>query len=158
MTLDEGIIHAEDVARNNHEAAIYLVDEHPTQAEKCEECAREHEQLAEWLKELKAYKEQSGDAISRQAVAQVLLKYAHSTEGKAFAEFLVSQINELPSVTPQQRTGRWIEVIDEIDSLGNKTWHHECSICGSDKSGWGTYKHCPDCGTKMEVSGCTKNI
>ena len=50
----------------------------------------------------------------------------------------------------QQRTGRWIEVIDETDSLGNKTWHHECSICGSDKSGWGTYKHCPDCGTKME--------
>lgn len=57
MTLDEGIIHAKDVARNNHEAAIYLADEHPTQAEKCEECAREHEQLAEWLKELKAYKE-----------------------------------------------------------------------------------------------------
>ena len=56
MTLDKGIIHAEDVARSNHEAAIYLVDEHPTQAEKCEECAREHEQLAIWLKELKAYK------------------------------------------------------------------------------------------------------
>lgn len=61
MNLDEGIRHAEDVARNNHEAAIYLADEHPTQAEKCEECAREHEQLAEWLKELKAYKEQDGD-------------------------------------------------------------------------------------------------
>lgn len=57
MTLDEGIIHAEDVARNNHEAATYLADEHPTQAEKCEECAREHEQLVIWLKELKAYKD-----------------------------------------------------------------------------------------------------
>ena len=57
MTLDEGIIHAEDVARIKHEASIYLVDEHPTQAEKCEECAREHEQLVEWLKELKAYKD-----------------------------------------------------------------------------------------------------
>lgn len=42
------------------------------------------------------------DAVSRQAVAQVLLKYAHSTEGKAFAEFLISQINDLPSVNPQQ--------------------------------------------------------
>lgn len=57
MTLEEGIIHAEDVARMNHEAAKHLTDEHPTQAEKCEACAEEHRQLAEWLKELKAYKE-----------------------------------------------------------------------------------------------------
>lgn len=60
MTLEEGIIHAEDVARMNHEAAKHLTDEHPTQAEKCEACAEEHQQLAEWLKELKAYKEQRG--------------------------------------------------------------------------------------------------
>jgi hypothetical protein len=57
MTLEEGIIHAEDVARMNHEAAKHLTDEHPTQAEKCEKCADEHRQLAEWLKELKAYKD-----------------------------------------------------------------------------------------------------
>ena len=57
MTIEEGIIHAEDVARMNHEAAKHLTDEHPTQAEKCEACAEEHLQLAEWLKELKAYKE-----------------------------------------------------------------------------------------------------
>ena len=57
MTLEEGIIHTEDVARMNHEAAKHLTDEHPTQAEKCEACAEEHQQLAEWLKELKAYKE-----------------------------------------------------------------------------------------------------
>lgn len=57
MTLEEGIIHAEDVARMNHEAAKHLTDEHPTQAEKCEACAKEHEQLTEWLKELKAYRE-----------------------------------------------------------------------------------------------------
>ena len=57
MTLDEGIIHAEDVAKMNHEAAKHLTDEHPTQAEKCEACAEEHLQLAEWLKELKAYRD-----------------------------------------------------------------------------------------------------
>ena len=45
--------------------------------------------------------EPCGDVISRQAVAEVLLKYAHSAEGKAFAEFLISQINDLPPVTPQ---------------------------------------------------------
>lgn len=66
MTLEEGIIHAGDVARMNHEAAKHLTDEHPTQAEKCEACAAEHHQLAEWLKELKAYRD------ARDEINQVL--------------------------------------------------------------------------------------
>ena len=61
-------------------------------------------------------------------------------------------IEDMPSVTPQPRTGQWIEVIDKIDRLGNKTWHHKCSICGNEDSGWGEYKYCPNCGAKMEVS------
>ena len=60
-------------------------------------------------------------------------------------------IEDMPSVTPQPRTGQWIEVIDKIDRLGNKTWHHKCSICGNEDSGWGEYKYCPNCGAKMEV-------
>lgn len=88
------------------------------------------------------------DAISREAVIELCEGWwlGHTKE-----DDFVTEVRALPSVAPQQRTGRWIEVIDEIDSLGNKAWHHECSICGSDKSGWGTYKYCPDCGTKMEV-------
>ena len=89
-----------------------------------------------------------GDAVSRAIVQEEITK---SIELKENPYQLWYRIRALPSVTPQQRTGQWIEVIDETDSLGNKTWHHECSICGSDKSGWGTYKHCPDCGAKMEV-------
>ena len=41
------------------------------------------------------------DCVSKQAVAEVLLKYAHSEVGKAFVEFLVGQINDLPPVNPQ---------------------------------------------------------
>lgn len=41
MTIDEAIAHAREVANN----------------ESCEKCAKEHEQLAEWLEELKIYKE-----------------------------------------------------------------------------------------------------
>lgn len=104
-----------------------------------------------------------GDAISRKHLLEeiALLKkspwFNENTYGsKVIRKEAVEIVEDVcikrePSVTPQQRTGEWIEVIDETDSLGNKTWHHECSICGSDKSGWGTYKHCPDCGTKMEV-------
>jgi len=49
----------------------------------------------------------------------------------------------------ETKTGHWIEVIDEIDSLGNKTWHQKCSICGNEDSGWGVYKYCPNCGARM---------
>ena len=58
MTLDEAILHAREKAREkmleyeNH----YDKDEHyyPRQ---CKRCAEEHEQLAEWLEELKAFRE-----------------------------------------------------------------------------------------------------
>ena len=49
MTLEEAIKHCEEVsekARNDADSGYY--DE-----EKCLECAEDHEQLAEWLKELK---------------------------------------------------------------------------------------------------------
>jgi len=44
MTLDEAIVHAREVAAS-------LGD--------CSECAKDHLQLAEWLEELKAYREQN---------------------------------------------------------------------------------------------------
>lgn len=61
-------------------------------------------------------------------------------------------INKLTKAISEQepKEGNWIEVIDEIDSLGNKTWHHKCSICGNEDSGWGNYKYCPNCGARME--------
>ena len=45
MTLEEAIAHCEDVANDR--------------AGCCEDCAEEHRQLAEWLKELRAYREQT---------------------------------------------------------------------------------------------------
>ena len=66
--LDEFISHCEEVAEEqdklckryddasgysrSHNEAIRTND-----AKRCEECAKEHRQLAEWLRELKRYKE-----------------------------------------------------------------------------------------------------
>ena len=63
MTLDEAIKHAEEVANIEAENAEWfnLGDDSSEmfreKYEKCKECAEEHRQLAEWLKELKDYKE-----------------------------------------------------------------------------------------------------
>ena len=58
MTLDEAIVHAKEVVERNRKQwkncpAKRDTREHLT----CEECAEEHEQLAEWLEELKKYRE-----------------------------------------------------------------------------------------------------
>jgi hypothetical protein len=60
MTLDEAIKHARDKAEESRE---YIVDDcnlEPFEAHcnsQCIKCAEEHEQLAEWLEELKEYEQ-----------------------------------------------------------------------------------------------------
>ena len=57
MSLDEAIKHAEEVAEEN-QAIVDSCDYYGENMAKCEKCAEEHRQLAEWLKELKACREQ----------------------------------------------------------------------------------------------------
>ena len=60
MTLDEAIIHAEnEVWKNSREADRCFSHGgswYEEKAKACKACADEHRQLAEWLKELKAYR------------------------------------------------------------------------------------------------------
>lgn len=58
MTLDEAIKHAEEVAELNEECTrIYNEQGDAIASCSCHECAIEHRQLAEWLRELKAHRE-----------------------------------------------------------------------------------------------------
>ena len=59
MTIDEAIAHARDVA-NEQKIRSNVCIQNDSECDKfsdCLKCAEEHEQLAEWLEELKAYKE-----------------------------------------------------------------------------------------------------
>ena len=56
MILDEAIAHAREVAeRNRKQYKNCPSDRTDIRYQTCEECAEEHEQLAEWLERLKAY-------------------------------------------------------------------------------------------------------
>lgn len=149
MTLDEAIKHCEEVADT------------PCFTDEEARCYSEHRQLAEWLKELKAYRNKSeiptscGDAISREAAIRAIeaLQRPIMREESNYYQFKFSGMSEalgavenLPSVTPQQRTGRWID-----DEFGSK-----CSCCGIythlDKFDRPMkFKCCSMCGAKMEV-------
>ena len=59
LTLEEAIAHAKEITEKNYRGAEFesidsIDDDIKTN---CIKCAKEHEQLAEWLKELKSYKE-----------------------------------------------------------------------------------------------------
>ena len=55
MKLDEAIAHAKEVSENWKSQLVNCVSEEGSY--KCLECAKEHEQLAEWLTELKERRE-----------------------------------------------------------------------------------------------------
>ena len=59
-SIDEAIVHAREVAeihRNNDKLNKTLGKSSPYYNTDCIKCAEEHEQLAEWLEELKSYRQ-----------------------------------------------------------------------------------------------------
>lgn len=59
MTIDEAIAHAREVASENMDLAqdLYFDDEYDIERNDCLKSVEYHEQLAEWLEELKIFKE-----------------------------------------------------------------------------------------------------
>ena len=58
MSIDEAIAHAREVAeRNRKQYKNCPSDRTDIKHQTCEECAEEHEQIAEWLEELKVYQQ-----------------------------------------------------------------------------------------------------
>ena len=57
LTLDEAIKHAKEVAKTNRAEATYNFPNLIEYYDNCLERANKHNQLAEWLEELKSYKE-----------------------------------------------------------------------------------------------------
>lgn len=60
MTLDEAIKHCKEVAEDNERDGRLYADLDSYKASECVECASEHRQLAEWLKELRVFKSRKG--------------------------------------------------------------------------------------------------
>ena len=102
---------------------------------------------AEW----RAIKQEpSGDAVSRQAVFDLIEHYNSDGLGAVFIDYrhgikFADAINDLPSVNPQEpKTGHWI--VDR--SLLPFTY--TCDICG--RNVFDDYDYCPYCGARMEGS------
>jgi hypothetical protein len=90
------------------------------------------------------------DAISRQAVLDATVKknsiWNSITNSKG--ENLEEILSQLPSVTPQPKTGHWIE----LGYLENDNYDFECSECHHTDTHSKTVKvnYCWNCGAKMQ--------
>ena len=92
MTLDEAIKHAEEVA----------IDQDLC----CSECAEEHRQLAEWLKDYKQLLEQQpcDDCVSRKAMLNAITEIDNNVNMDIYTNEVREIIEALPPVTPTHGT------------------------------------------------------
>lgn len=73
MTIDEAITHCIEVAEQNEDQS-------------CKKCANEHRQLAEWLRELEAYRKAENE------IEQELVNWNDIDNGKCRGLFLATSI------------------------------------------------------------------
>ena len=123
MTIDETIARAREKAKDKRETPVSTIQEEID----CMKCARENEQLAEWLEELKAYQDKN-KMVVRIDVENVdnfkykideLSKYAESQYNKALDDF-VKFASTMPTVEQKDGTIRpmWLEEIAEQLKVG----------------------------------------
>lgn len=122
MTLDEAIKHAEEVAEEQEENVREgRLQEQDKYADDCERCAKEHRQLAEWLKDYKRLlDQQSGEPhkgniyLSREAYGDLC--------------FAASKWNELEicggnsKYVRRGKTGDWIPVSERLPKPRVDVW------------------------------------
>lgn len=83
-------------------------------------------------------KEPCEDAISREAVKELF------QEGSVMGMYHFLGIDELPSVTPARKKGKWIVLKDEYGDICEAI----CSCC--EDNGNHRWKYCHTCGAEME--------
>ena len=90
------------------------------------------------------------DAISREEAIRV----AEQGQIQGY-EWQFKKLCNLPSVTPQRKTGKWI-ILDECANEG--VYCSEChkkvfKLEFSPTMKWQNFEYCPNCGAKMESEG-----
>lgn len=106
--------------------------------------------ISKWLEQ-----QPCEDCISRQeAILQVQRYGVGCFDAEEFSpeqceRFVIQKLNELPSVTPKEKTGRWINktLIYKGETEGERDCYAgTCSACGGVQECW---NYCGGCGARM---------
>lgn len=98
------------------------------------------------------------DCISRQAVfdglASIAKVKARSDAQKSLMGRIMFFVEQLPSVTPKEKTGRWIRWYETIEQEHCTIHdpHCKCSECNQEYDPYiaSLFSYCPNCGAKMQ--------
>ena len=103
------------------------------------------EMIRENLQQERKPQEPSGDLISRQAVDEIK-ELMTDINGDVIYAVRMSDIRQLPSVKPQEKTGHWqhYEGMLICSECGAEFYDDIMEYCGDDVP-----KCCPDCGCRM---------
>lgn len=138
MTREESIIIQRAIKENLHETGKdfpYRDEMIPVMKESCDMAIKALEQ------------EPCDDAISRQAVEEIIWEEPSYADALNVLAEVRDKVRTLPSVTPQQKTGQWIQVEND------KCKCDQCEVIQFIAIyPYGHKNYCPNCGAKMGVS------
>ena len=130
MTIDEAIAHEKEVAKEIYvEAMLCHANPDDGKLDDCIERGKYHEQLAEWLEELKDYRDKNKmvvrvDAENMDSIKdkiEELSRYAENQYNKAIDDFVKFAI-DMPTVEAEDGEVRpmWLEEMAEQLKAGGK--------------------------------------
>ena len=121
MTIDEAIVHAREVASRKFDDRVH-----------CIKCAEEHEQLAEWLEELKQYR-----AIGTLEECRAAVEKQKEIKPKELKNIYPSGQYECPVCGYCVGKHKYFKSTPLGETLAN------CKM---------EFNYCPDCGQKLDWS------
>lgn len=84
------------------------------------------------------------DAISRKDAIEKIVSQPPEPH---YPDWYAEQIKQLPSVTPQPKTGKWIPIVAELGAHKTIVEGYNCSKCGRYDAERDNF--CPACGARM---------
>ena len=117
MTIDEAIAHEKEVAKEIYvEAMLCHANPDDGKLDDCIECGKYHEQLAEWLEELKSYRASvfSGD------MTQKMLKEEYNKAIDDFAGRLIRYVDCGHLCSPTEMRWSDLSVVEMVKKLSEQ--------------------------------------
>ena len=122
MTIDEAIAHAREVAEDKRADADWKFRHGRLNADDCISCAEEHEQLVEWLEELKDYRDKNKmdvrvDVENMDSIKDKideLSRYAENQYNKAIDDFAEKAIKIVYEANNRDRNPQPRDMVADI--------------------------------------------
>ena len=121
MTLDEAILHAREVAERNRRAMSFEPEDNIDDDIKvnCLNCATQHEQLAEWLEELKFIRQWKSDIMDE------FCKYDVSSFEELVTNARNKTINDFVKKISESNKGHWRSTRYEHGEVVSETMSYD---------------------------------